>query len=295
MHMFEKVLVALDFSAHSQTILDCTREIPGVKEVVLLHVVDATAPSRRGWTHDPGIENARILISEKKEYLEKLGLTVITSVDVIVNIITQGTVPQAIVEAAESHNVSLIITSARGQNPITELLLGSVSSSVLRNAPMSVLIMRPDPVQGAGQAAHRPMFSNVLVPTDFSRPADEVVASLKTLDGLKKIDLLHVVSRAESKTEIDEYVANAQARLAVLQQDLAAAGIVATIRVRIGDPTEMILSVAEEDEVSLIAMNAHGTDWLRTLLLGSTTFTVVRRTKKPVLVLRTGQKTERDE
>jgi nucleotide-binding universal stress UspA family protein len=46
--------------------------------------------------------------------------------------------------------------------------------------------------------------------------------------------------------------------------------------------------VAEEDEVSLIAMNAHGTDWLRTLLLGSTTFTVVRRTKKPVLIIRAG-------
>jgi len=289
--MFEKVLVALDFSVHTPAILDCVSEIPGVKEVVLLHVVDATAPSRHGWTHDPPIENAKILIAEKKAYLEKRGFKVIISVDVIVNEITQGSVPQAIASAAETHNVSLVITGARGQNPITELLLGSVSSSVLRNAPMSVLIMRPDPVQGAGRAAHRPLFSNVLVPTDFSRHADDVVASLKTLDGLKKIDLLHVVSRAESKTEIDECVANAKARLAALQQDLAAAGIASTIRVRIGDPTEMILSVAEEDEVSLIAMNAHGTDWLRTLLLGSTTFTVVRRTKKPVLVLRTGQKT----
>jgi nucleotide-binding universal stress UspA family protein len=53
----------------------------------------------------------------------------------------------------------------------------------------------------------------------------------------------------------------------------------------------MILSVAEEDEVSLIAMNAHGTDWLRNLVLGSTTFTVVRRSKKPVLIIRAGQKT----
>ena len=46
--MFEKVLVALDFSAYSQKILDCISEIPGIEEVVLLHVVDATNPSKLG-------------------------------------------------------------------------------------------------------------------------------------------------------------------------------------------------------------------------------------------------------
>jgi len=36
-------------------------------------------------------------------------------------------------------------------------------------------------------------------------------------------------------------------------------------------------------------MSAYGTDWLREMILGSTTFTVVRRTQKPVLVIRTEQ------
>jgi nucleotide-binding universal stress UspA family protein len=100
-----------------------------------------------------------------------------------------------------------------------------------------------------------------------------------------------VVSRAESDAEISERVSDAQARLVALQKDLAAAGIVVNHHVRVGDPTEMILSVAQDDNVSLIAMNAHGTDRLRTLLLGSTTFTVVRRTKKPVLIIRNKKKT----
>jgi nucleotide-binding universal stress UspA family protein len=290
--MFEKVLVTLDFSPDSQKILDQITEIPGIQEVVLLHVVDATRPSRLGWTHGPHIENTKLLLAEKKEALEHLGLKVRISVDVIVNAITQGTIAQAIIEIAETEDVSLIIVGARGINPIQELLLGSVSSTVLRNAKMNVLVMRPDLVSGAGPAAHRPLFSNVLVPTDFSTPADEVISVLKTLEGMKNVALLHVVSSAETKAEIDECVVNAQARLAALQKDLAGAGIAANLRVRIGDPTEMILSVAEEEEVSLIAMNAHGTDWLRNLVLGSTTFTVVRRTKKPVLIVRTGSKPE---
>jgi nucleotide-binding universal stress UspA family protein len=289
--MLEKVLVALDFSVYSQKILDRITEIPGIQEVVLLHVVDATRPSQIGWTPGPHIENTKILMNEKKEALENLGLKVRINVDVIVNAITQGTIAQAILEIAETEDVSMIVVGARGINPIQELLLGSVSSTVLRYATMNVLIIRDATGQGAITAAHRQLFSNVLVPTDFSKPSDDVISVLKTLEGMKKVTLLHVVSSAETKAEIDECVVNAQARLAALQKDFAGAGIAANPRVRIGDPTEMILSVAEEEEVSLIAMNAHGTDWLRNLVLGSTTFTVVRRTKKPVLIVRSVKKT----
>ena len=74
--MFRKVLVALDFSAYSQKIFDCISEIPGIQEVVLLHVVDATHPSKLGWTSAPYIENAKLLMAEKKEALEHLGLKV---------------------------------------------------------------------------------------------------------------------------------------------------------------------------------------------------------------------------
>jgi nucleotide-binding universal stress UspA family protein len=49
----------------------------------------------------------------------------------------------------------------------------------------------------------------------------------------------------------------------------------------------MILSVAGEDDPSLIAMNAKGTNLLREVFLGSTTFTVVRRATRAVLVTRT--------
>ncbi|MDP2796560.1 MAG: universal stress protein [Methanoregula sp.] len=63
--MFEKVLVAMDFSAHSQIILDCICEIPGVKEVVLLHVVDATAPSWHGLAANPASRKHHVYGCEK--------------------------------------------------------------------------------------------------------------------------------------------------------------------------------------------------------------------------------------
>ena len=102
--MFEKVLFATDFSEYAQKTLECIGEIPGVKEVTLLHVVDATHPSKHGWTHGPHVENAKLLMEEKKEYLANLGLRVKTKVDVI----TEGDISREILNTAEKENSSLI-------------------------------------------------------------------------------------------------------------------------------------------------------------------------------------------
>lgn len=292
--MFEKVLVALDFSPYSQKILDRISEIPGIQEVVLLHVVDATRPARLEWTHGhPQIENTKLLMEEKKKFLEHLGLKVRVSVDVIVNAITQGTVSHAILEIAETENVSLIVIGARGINPIQELLLGSVSSSVLRHAKMNVLVLHFNPARDvtdvSSASSYQKLFSKVLVPTDFSRSASDASAFVKTIPGIKEIVLLHVVNQVESQPEIEIHIKEAQTRLEDMKKEYIDSGIDGTIHVRVGDPTEMIRSVADEDNVSLIAMSAFGLDWVREILLGSTTFTVVRRTKKPVLIIRAGK------
>lgn len=294
--MFEKVLVALDFSAYSQKIFDCITEIPGIQEVVLLHVVDATQPSKLGWTTEPYIENVRLLMAEKKESLEHLGFKVRISIDVIVNVITQGTVSQAILEAAETHHVSLIIMGARGINPIQELLLGSVSSTVLRQTKTNVLVMHFNPeredADATGDTSRQNLFSRLLVPTDFSPSARDALSFIKTIPSVKEVILLHVVNRVESQPEIEAAVQEAQTRLADIRKDLIGSDLAVKHHIRVGDPTELTLSIAKEDNVSLIAMSAYGTDWFREMLVGSTTFTVVRRTRKPVLVIRSGQEKE---
>ena len=291
--MFKKVLVALDFSAYSQKIFDCIPGIPGIEEVVLIHVVDATHPSKLGWTHGPYIENAKILMAEKREALEHLGLKVHISVDVIVDVITQGNVSQAILDAAETHAVSLIVVGARGINPIQELLLGSISSSVLRHSTTNVLVLHFRPGADEGNAPACPpdgtLFSKVLVPTDFSGPANDTFSFIVTIPAIREIVLLHVVNKGESHTEIEAAVTDAKTRLGEMKRECEAAKIPAKIHIRIGDPTEMILSVAEEDDISLLAISACGMGRVREMLLGSTAFTVVRRTRKPVLVIRPGR------
>lgn len=292
--MFEKILVALDFSPYSRKILDSIPEIPGVREVVLLHVVDATHPSRHGWTHGPQIESAKILLAERKEELEQQGMTAQIQVDVIVDVVTQGDVAQSVLDTAETSGVSLIVMGARGVNPVREILLGSVSSTVLRHVKTHVLILHslhdPKSLAAPSSRSQTKLLGKVLLPTDFSLPAEETIRFLTTLPGISEIIFLHVISGAESSPEIEASKSEARSRLEDIRKRLAPPVPAITTRIRVGDPTEMILSVAREESVSLIAMSAHGTGWLRELLLGSTTFTVVRRAENPVLVIRTRQK-----
>jgi nucleotide-binding universal stress UspA family protein len=289
--IFEKVLVALDFSVHSRNILERVREIPGVREVILLHVVDATHPSRRGWVHGPEVENAGILMAESREFLERSAGGTPLQVEVMVKVITGGDVPTTILETAHNHHADLVLMGRRGTNPVRELLLGSVSSSVLRHAETHVLILPTGNVTGTVPGSPRgntgPLFSRVLVPTDFSLPAADVVSLLRNIPGIGEVVLMHVVHHADGQPEIHDLVRDAEARLAALGQDLRATGMEVKCHVRVGDPTEMILSVTGEDDPSLIAMNAHGMNLLREVFLGSTTFTVVRRTRTAVLVIRT--------
>ncbi len=284
--MFEKVLFPTDFSEYAQKTLECIGEIPGVKELVLLHIVDATHPSKRGWTHGPHIENAKILMEEKKEYLKSLGLKVKTKVDVI----TEGEVYREILENADKEKVSLIVMGARGKSPIKELLLGSVSTNVLRYAKTHLLIMRyklAEGLEGEKYEKFCPLiFSKVLFPTDFSEPAGEAISFVKDIKGIEEIILLNVVSKGETEEEIEENVNEAKKKLGDIKEELSGAGFKVKCHVRVGSPIEEIISTAEDDDVSLIAMSKRGKGWLKELLIGSTTCAVARRANRPILVVR---------
>jgi nucleotide-binding universal stress UspA family protein len=58
------------------------------------------------------------------------------------------------------------------------------------------------------------------------------------------------------------------------------------ISIRTGEPVKQIVQFAEECNAGLIVMPSHGRGMFTEMLLGSTTYTVVRRAHCPVLVLK---------
>ena len=284
--MFEKVLFATDLSAYAHKTLECIADIPGIKDVALLHVVDATHPSKRGWIYGPQIEDAKIRLDEQKEYLEILGLKAKVKVDVI----TEGNISYPILKTAEEENVSLIVMNVHGKSLIKGLLLGSVALDVMHLAKTDVLLMRYKLVESLEgeklQIFCDRIFSKVVYPTDFSELAEKALSLLKELDGINEIELVHVVTKGETEEEIESSIQEAKKKLDPIKADLSSIGLHIKEHVRVGRPAEEICLVVEDEDASLIIMSSHGKGWIKELLLGDTAFEVVKNTKRPVLVVR---------
>jgi len=285
--MFEKILFPTDFSEFAQRMIPCIPSIPGVKDVVLLHIIDATQYSIHGWTHEPERENARLLMEEKKKYLNEHGLEVVTAVDAI----TSGTMSGRILEIAEREKVSLTIMGSHQKTSMDTVLHGSVSYDLLHHMNTHVLVMRQNATacdRGKTEGTCQHIFSKVLVPVDFTDLSREMLIVVRGMNGISELVLGHVVTEGENEQEIEKRIAHARNELAMIQTDLEPAGFRVTIHIRVGNSVEKIVSLADEEEVSLILMCAHKKNWIEKFLQDSTPFAVVRSATRPVMILRMG-------
>jgi nucleotide-binding universal stress UspA family protein len=308
--VYKKILVAVDFSKYSEKIIDCVGDIPGVKEVLLLNILTRD-PLARVWSPGDEEKAASKKLEAYKAPLEKAGLAVSTRV----NEAESGLEYQAISRAAEEENADLVVMGARGRGIWKGLLLGSVSSAYLRYGSKDLLIMRYKTIGSEEMAelekhcAH--IFDKVLCPVDFSAAGNAAIERIKETKLTKNVLLLNVVARGESPAQVEALQKEADSKLDLIKADLALAGInaaassisaaaegprtygsggmvavKATPLVSIGGVVETILSVAEGEDVSLIAMGSHGKGWLEQAAIGSVVSDVARMGARPVLVVR---------
>lgn len=165
-------------------------------------------------------------------------------------------------------------------------------------------------------------FTHVLVPTDFSDPANRALryAAEEATLHRAKVTLLHVLPARES-TDVyyisgspdverqSAYDPLVGARLGSIPtpdptvvrrdpgeaaltklQDLVPAGFRDSwaVEAAVGPPADTIVRIAEERQVDLIVMGTHGRTGLQHMLLGSVAEKVVRTAPCPVLTVRRG-------
>jgi nucleotide-binding universal stress UspA family protein len=228
--------------------------------------------------------------------------------------VEEGEEYRVIERVAENEGVSLIVMGARGRSIITGLLLGSVSTNVLRYGSHDVLIMRYKTMDdGSLEKFCALLFSKILLPTDFSKPGMAAIDLVKKHKLTNNAHLINIVARGESPKQVEARVSDAKNKLQVISDDLAKAGVKSTIEVvsasageprtygtggmaavktpfvDVGGAAEKILSKAEEMDVSLIALSSAGKGYLDALTIGSVVFDTARMGKRPILVVRSGR------
>jgi nucleotide-binding universal stress UspA family protein len=273
--MFEKVLIPTDLSESSGRLIACAESIRNAREIVLLHIASAgDIPAQ-----ERELQRQRALITNPA-----------VAVQCILAEDAGADIPGAILKAAEAGGVSLILMGAR-RGILSKTLLGPGGTEVLTRSRTHVLIMRfpgrglfAAPPRNAGGA----LFSRILFPLDFSRPAGKALGFIREIGGISEIILLHVIRKTEEEDRMNLVVREVEKRLAGAREQIKAdcPGIQVRMMVRFGDPTDRIAAVAEEEEVTLVMMSRFGKmDYIRKIPLGTTTSRVTAQIRKPVLVM----------
>ena len=138
----------------------------------------------------------------------------------------------------------------------------------------------------------------ILVPTDFSDPADAALAYAKELAAKfgSRLHLLHVVATPQAGWAGDGTVSSWPALLADLEDDarqrlnqLTSSGDSSAppvcLETIVGIPVASILDYAQAHHIDLIVMGTHGRGFMGHVLLGSVAERVVRMAAVPVLTV----------
>lgn len=142
------------------------------------------------------------------------------------------------------------------------------------------------------------MYRRILVPLDGSKVAEGVLPHARSLaysEGAELI-LLNVAANPAmdfafsdpglAQDAIREQEDQSKKYMEGIENDLKAAGFRTSTLLRIGSVAEVILEVAEELQVDVIAMSTHGRTGPARWLLGSIADRVVHNSKVPVLLIR---------
>jgi len=138
-------------------------------------------------------------------------------------------------------------------------------------------------------------FKKVLLCTDFSVESERLVQTLYELKdlGLEEVIIFNVVEIDSAGSNAPSFQKQKKEALKADQRELEKEGFEVKVDIKIGTAAKDIVKKAEDENVDLILIGSHGKGFIKRILLGSTTFDVVRLSKTPVLVEKyQGSKTE---
>jgi len=207
----------------------------------------------------------------------------------------EGYVTEALERYAQEIDAKLIVMTTHGRTGVSRAWLGSVADSLVRNSTFPLLVIRP---LEDGESFPSSRFEHFLVPLDGSETGEKILEPTVPLARAMgaRLTLLHVVSPHVTlgarvsplpSGHLEERMAKAGAYLAGVTDRLDALGVEARPRLESHfAPARAILSVAEQEDIDLIAIATHGYTGVKRAILGSVADKVLRAARWPLLLER---------
>jgi nucleotide-binding universal stress UspA family protein len=184
-------------------------------------------------------------------------------------VVADGLPATSISGVADAEGADFIALGTHGRGGLQRLLIGSVAEAVIREARVPVLTVR------STELPHD--VRRVLCPVNASEPAAAAVSHASNIAGAldAELTLLHVSTGAEEKDfDAEALVPERGPRTTVLRRAVAD-----------DDPASEILRIADNGEYDLIVVGAEHKLVRDVTLFGTTTASVTRHARTPVLTV----------
>lgn len=198
-------------------------------------------------------------------------------------LLAEGQIGSVIEGWIKTYDIDLLAVGTAGRTGLGKLLFGSIAEELIRETTCSVLAIGPALSREA--SSH---FRTILCATDFSAESNKAAAyacSIACRYGARLI-LLHVLEDEHSK---HESARSSMRRLAAaIPEELHLPSEPENL-VAEGHPAHKILEIAKQHCADLIALGAHGSEFVwGASHFGSTAHDVIVSARCPVLITRLG-------
>ncbi|KAF0207529.1 MAG: UspA domain [Actinobacteria bacterium] len=280
--MLRTVMLPTDFSEESESILGFAKGLPalGVKVVVLLHVVEASG--LEGPIIASRVDDACDRLRGVAAALEEAGLSVEVRVPT-------GDPFDTIVGLASEMGVDAIVCGSHAKGLMTQLVAGSVSERLLRDAPVPMLLVRFDLLKNQSNPTTllKRFGEKVLMPTDFSLSASHAFTTAMELPKglIKTLYLMHVVDAGLTGEKLRKTEEGAEFHLRNLQAMAQQQGIATSIVISRGEPQRAILEELDERRATAVITGTRGRNAVQEALMGSVSMTLLKQASCPVMIV----------
>lgn len=282
----KNIVVALDGSRPARRALDWVQTLAPAPVDATVHLVHSYSPlyplgdmGASGYVVDLAKNEVfgRELLTEAAQGLNNYH---------VVTHLRREPAAMAVLRVAEQSGADLIAVGRRGGNPVTHLLLGSVSTDVVHHAHVPVLVV-PD-------AEVRPV-RRTLIGVDGSPHSARALAFAVDWFPAAEFTGLHVVPTSPEIRMIfgdaDTHVDPSKERIArqVVEQTVKMAGVLPeriTPLAAAGGAAEGLVTAYRTGEYDLAVVGSRGMGSLGELFLGSVSERLVRLGAGPVIVVR---------
>ncbi|MFP3063928.1 MAG: universal stress protein [Sulfolobus sp.] len=142
--MFKKILVAYDGSDHAIRALDIAIDIAKKYEAKLdiVEVVDTAALLGMGVAPIPGEVIQQVYNKAKNDVDSAKSKAQQQGVKEVESVVLEGDPATAVLEYASKNGVDLIVTGSRGLSTFKRIILGSVSTKIVQDSKIPVLVIK---------------------------------------------------------------------------------------------------------------------------------------------------------